>query len=151
MQDHIPILIGGNGTRVLQFAAQHGDIVGITGLGRTLADGHLHEVDWSPGGIRRIVDLVRVAEGPNGAGPQIDALVQHVEITDDAEAAAARLAEHIPGASADDLLAAPFVWLGTFEEIRAGLRDHREMLGIERYTVRGPTLADVRRVLNGMG
>ncbi|HET6953673.1 MAG TPA: LLM class flavin-dependent oxidoreductase [Acidimicrobiales bacterium] len=50
VRDPIPLMVGGNGTRVLHFAAQHADVVGVTGLGRTLADGHRHEVDWSPSG-----------------------------------------------------------------------------------------------------
>ena len=141
--ERIPLLVGGNGTKLLRFAAQQADIVGVTGLGRTMADGHRHEVDWSPAGLRRIADLIASA----GRRPQIDALVQHVEITDDAETAAARLAEHVPGASVDDLLQAPFVWMGTVEEIRANLRDHEAGLGIERYTVREPAITDVRRIL----
>ena len=75
-------------------------------------------------------------------------LVQDVEITDDAEAAAERLTTHVPGASVDDLLGAPFVWLGTVEEIKENLRGHAAVLGIDRYTVRGPSVADVRRILN---
>lgn len=150
VQERIPLLVGGNGTKLLRFAARHADIVGVAGLGRTLADGHRHEVDWSPAGLRRIADLIASASASAGRRPQIDALVQHVEITDDAEAAAARLAEHVPGASVDDLLQAPFVWMGTVEEIRANLRDHEVGLGIERYTVREPAIADVRRILGDL-
>ncbi|MEQ1787213.1 MAG: LLM class flavin-dependent oxidoreductase, partial [Acidimicrobiales bacterium] len=148
VQGRIPLLIGGNGTRLLRFAAQHADIVGVTGAGRTLADGHRHDVDWSPAALRRITDLVDAASTSTGLRPQLDALVQHVEITDDAQAAAERLTEHVPGASVDDLLGAPFVWLGTVEEIRRNLRSHKAELGIERYTIRGPALRDVRRILN---
>jgi probable F420-dependent oxidoreductase len=148
VQDRIPLLIGGNGTKVLHFAAQHADIVGVTGAGRTLADGHRHDVDWSAAGLRRIADIISVASTSAGRRPQIDALVQHVEITDDAHAAAQRLTKHVPGASVDDLLGAPFVWLGTVDEIRDKLRDHEDLLGIERYMVRGPAVADVRRILN---
>lgn len=148
VQDRIPLLIGGNGTRVLRFAAEHADVVGVTGLGRTLADGHHHNVDWSPAGLRRIADIIDSASTSTGRRPQVDALVQHVEITDDAKSAAERLTEHVPGASVDDLLGAPFVWLGTVEEIRENLRGHEAALGIERYTVRGPAVADVGRILN---
>jgi hypothetical protein len=87
----------------------HADVVGVTGLGRTLADGHRHEVDWSPSGLRRIIEILRSAVDAAGFRPQLEALVQHVEVTDDASAAAARLTAHVPGASVDDLLSAPFV------------------------------------------
>lgn len=147
VRDRVPLLVGGNGTRVLRFGAQRADIVGVTGLGRTLADGHRHEVDWSPSGLSRIAGVVSAAAEASGNRPQIEALVQHVEITDDASAAAARLTAHVPGASVDDLLRAPFVWIGTVEEIRAKLRAHQTDLGIDRYVVREPALADVRVIV----
>ena len=140
----------GNGTNLLRFAAQHAEIVGVTGLGRTLADGHRHTVDWSPEGLWRIADIINSATTPTGRRPQIDALVQHVEITRNRTAAAERLMKHVPGASVDDLLEAPFVWLGTVEEISDKLRDHAANLGIERYTVRGPAVPDVRQILEHM-
>jgi probable F420-dependent oxidoreductase len=147
VQDRVPLTVGGNGTRVLHFAAQHADIVGVTGLGRTLADGHRHEVDWSPSGLGRIVEIVRSAAEASGRRPQLEALVQHVEVTNDASAAAARLTEHVPGASIDDLLGAPFVWIGTVEEIRDKLHEWRTGLGIERYMVRAQAITQVGDVL----
>lgn len=150
VQDSIPVLIGGNGTSLLRFAAQHAEIVGVTGLGRTLADGHRHTVDWSPEGLRRIADIINSATTPTGRTPQIDALVQHVEITDNTTAAAERLMKHVPGASVDDLLEAPFVWLGTVEEISDKLHDRAATLGIERYTIRSPAVPDVRQILEHM-
>ena len=150
VQDPIPVLIGGNGTNLLRFAAQHAEIVGVTGLGRTLADGDRHMVDWSPEGLRRVADIINSATTPTGRRPQIDALVQHVEITSDTTAAAERLMKHVPGASVDDLLGAPFVWLGTAEQISDKLHGHAATLGIEQYTVRGPAVPDVRQILEHM-
>ena len=148
VRDRVPLMVGGNGTRVLRFAAQQADVVGVTGLGRTLADGHRHEVDWSQAGLARIVEIVRSAAEESSRRPQIEALVQHVEITDDLRAAAARLTAHVPGASIDDLLHAPFVWIGTVEEIRENLEEHRSSLGIERYMVRAPAITQVRNIID---
>lgn len=147
VRDPVPLMVGGTGTRVLRFAAQHADVVGVTGLGRTLADGHRHEVDWSPSGLARIVDVVRSATEASGRRPQLEALVQHVEVTDDGPAVAARLAAHVPGASVDDLLNAPFVWIGTIERIREKIHEHRVTLGIERYVVRAPAVTQVGDIL----
>jgi probable F420-dependent oxidoreductase len=147
VQDHVPLMVGGNGTRVLRFAAQRADIVGITGLGRTLEDGHRHEVDWSPATIGRTVEMVHAAAESAGREPLLEALVQHVEITDDASAAARRLLAHVPGASEADLLGAPFVWIGTIDEVRERLQQHESSLGIGRYVVRPAALPHVRAVL----
>jgi probable F420-dependent oxidoreductase len=147
VRDRVPLMVGGNGTRVLRFAAQHAEVVGITGLGRTLADGHRHEVNWSPLGLDRILEIVRSAAEASGCRPQIEALVQHVEVTDDAPAAAARLTARVPGASVEDLLSAPFVWIGTVEEIREKLHEHRISLGVDRYMVRAPAVSQVRDIM----
>lgn len=144
----VPLAVGGNGQRLLRFGGEQADVVGVTGLGRTLADGHSHAVDWSPPAIRRTVDTVRSSANEAGRSPQIEALVQHIEITDDAERAAAQLVDGVPGATVDDLLAAPFVWIGTADEIWNRLRSHQSDLGIERYMVRSHALADVRLVFD---
>ena len=141
-------MVGGNGTRVLRFAAQHADVVGVTGLSRTLADGHRHEVDWSPSGLSRIIETVRSAAQASGSRPQLEALVQHVEVTDDVSAAAARLTAHVEGASIDDLLSAPFVWIGTAEEIREKLDVYRSRLGLDRYMVRAPAISQVCDIID---
>lgn len=151
VQDRVPLLVGGNGARVLRFAAQRADVVGLTGLGRTLADGHHHEVDWSASGVERIVETVRKAAHEGGRRPQLEALVQHVEITDDAAAVAARLATHVPGATVDDLLDSPFMWIGTVDEITSKLDDHQARLGLDRYVVREPAVPFVREILGSSG
>lgn len=142
--------MGGNGGRVLRFAARHADIVGITGLGRTLADGHRHEVDWSHEAIGRTIETIRSGTGDGRAQPEIEVLVQAVVVADDAAAAARRLTEHFPGASVDDLLEAPFVWLGTVDEIARQLHQTTDDLGISRYVIRPPAMADARAILRVM-
>ena len=51
VQPAIPLLIGGNGARLLRLAGRCADVVSLTGTGRTLADGHRHEVDWTAAAI----------------------------------------------------------------------------------------------------
>ncbi|QGG96486.1 TIGR03621 family F420-dependent LLM class oxidoreductase [Actinomarinicola tropica] len=148
VRERVPLTVGGAGDRVLRFAAGRADVVGLTGLGRTLADGHSHEVDWSPEAIRRTIDTVRTAAREADRGVALEALVQHVEVTDEAEAAAERLAGGVTGATAEDLVAAPFVWIGTVAEIREQLARWRDELGLERYVVRAPAVDPVTDILH---
>ena len=147
VQDLVPLLIGGNGARVLRYGAQHAERVGITGLARTLADGHRHEVDWSESALAQILEIVISAADAVDQSPQIEVLVQHIEITDDAKAAAARLLPHVPGASVDDLINSPFVWIGTIGQINERLRAHQHNWGIEHYMIRERTISEVSRIL----
>ena len=146
VQRRIPLLIGGNGERVVRFAARHADVVGISGLARTLPDGHRHEVDWHPGAVDRQLALIASESRDAGRRPEIEALVQVVQITDDPVVAAERIAPHIPGASATHLLETPFAWIGSEHEIVQRIRRFVE-LGVGNYVVRSGALADVRRIL----
>ena len=78
-------------------------------------------------------------------------------VTDDAEKAAAEIfgsdddasSEQLP--TVEDLLAAPFVLIGTTSEIARKLLDMRTRWGFSRYTVREGTIdaiADVMRFLD---
>jgi probable F420-dependent oxidoreductase len=137
VQEPIPLLIGGNGARVIRLGGRAADIVSLTGTGRTLADGHTHEVDWTEGGISERVEMVRSA-APSPTRPVLDALVQHLAITHDRAAAAEQVLPHIPGASAADILGAPYVLLGTLDEIAAEIVEHYERWGFTSYVVRPP-------------
>lgn len=146
----VPILIGGNGRRVLSFAARESDFIGVTGLGRTLADGHSHEVNWSLNELNRTFDRLASVARDAGNAPEIEALVQHIEITDDAERTAAQMAEFVPGASADVLLNAPFMWIGTAKEISTQINQHAEAWGITRCVIRDSAIAAGSEVLHSL-
>lgn len=149
VQDRVPLLIGGASRSVLRLAGRHADIVGLTGAGRTLPDGHHHEVRWAPRHMDAAVELVRWAA--TGAGrrrpPPLEALVQHVELTDDRNRAAARLAARVPGLTRREALATPFLLLGTVAEIAEQVAAHRKRWGITRYVVRPAALDAVEAVL----
>lgn len=109
-----------------------------------------HEVDWSRSreAVRRSIQTIRAATGKGREGPEIEALVQAVVVTDDVPAAAQGLTELIPGASVDDLLEAPFIWIGTLDEIASKLQTVEGILGISRYVIRPPAMTDARLVID---
>ena len=151
IQDPIPLMIGGNGPSLLGFAARWADIVGVTGLGKTLADGHSHEANWSSDALDSTFGLILSAAGSADRTPSIEALVQHVEFTEDAEGRAGEIAKVIPGASAGDVLASPFVWIGTPKELALQLHGFEERWGVTRYVVREAALVqatEILRILN---
>ncbi|WP_052669600.1 TIGR03621 family F420-dependent LLM class oxidoreductase [Nitriliruptor alkaliphilus] len=136
IQRPVPLLVGGNGHRLLRYAAEQADIVALSGLGRTLDDGHRHEVQWSEDRIARSLEHVRAAAAEAGRTPALEALVQHVEVTDAPREAAAALAARVEGLSPDHVLSAPFAWVGTASDIAAELLEHRDRWGISRYVIR---------------
>jgi hypothetical protein len=72
-------------------------------------------------------------------GAVLEALVQQVEITDDAAAALADTAGRL-GVPVDELRQVPYLLVGTADEIVAAVAEHRRRWGITRYAVRGPAL-----------
>jgi probable F420-dependent oxidoreductase len=140
LQDPVPLLVGGNGRRVLGYAAGHADVVGLTGLGRTLPDGHNHEVAWSEEAIDERVALVRRAADGRTTPPRLDALVQAVIVTESRADAAERLASDAPGLTPTDVLSSPYALIGAASQIVDELLAHRERWGITSYTVRADTI-----------
>ena len=106
------LLIGGSNRRLLEFAARRADIVGLSGLGRTLPDGHRHEVRWRPDQVRAQLDVVHSAAAAAGRTPS-EALVQRVEVTDDRQAALRRWWRTSTGSLPTRSAQAPYLLVGT--------------------------------------
>jgi probable F420-dependent oxidoreductase len=136
VQERVPLLIGGNGTRVLRLAGRVADIVGLTGLGPTLADGQRHRVRWSESDLADRLDQVRAGAGARFDSLELSVLVQVVDATRDRRAAAAALVEHVDGLTVDDALSTPYLLLGTPADIADQIRSHRDRWGISSFTTR---------------
>jgi probable F420-dependent oxidoreductase len=136
LQQHLPILVGVNGRAALGHAARHADIIGLTMLGRTLEDGQRHVARWEPDRIDRTVAFVRDAAAARETPLELNALIQAVVVTDDRDRAAARVAERIAGLTPADALVAPFLAIGTHDEIAEHLLACRERWGISYFSVR---------------
>lgn len=147
VQEPVPVLVGGGNPTLLRWGGAHADAVGLSGLGRTLPDGHAHTVSWSPEQLDGHVALVR--EGAAGTGiavPPLEALVQQVKLTDDRESAARPLARE-SGLPVDDLLGVPYVLIGTIAQIAEQLGDARERWGITRWVVRRDALEAAEQLI----
>ena len=135
-QDRLPILIGGNGAALLGHAGAHAVIIGLQGLGRTMADGHRHNVKFGAGWLDTQIEQIEAGAGGRFDQIELNALVQIVDITDDREQAIATVCERAHGLSSEDAAATPYLLLGTVDEIVAHLQTCRQRWGISYFAVR---------------
>jgi probable F420-dependent oxidoreductase len=146
---HPPILIGGNGRRLLTLAAREADIVGFSGI--TFRDGGATPPDlsgWTQSGVDDRVRLVREVAGEERYDRiELNALVQRVVVTDDRRKAAEELTARWTQLSADDILRSPYVLIGTVDQMVEDLQARRERWGISYYVVRDPDLDDFAPVV----
>jgi probable F420-dependent oxidoreductase len=147
----VRLTVGGGHPLILRAAARHADVVALGGLGRTLPDGHHHEVRWSQADLDRQLRIVAEEARLAGNRPVIEALVQVVEVTENRAAAIEDLSAQIPGATRQDLSRAPFLLIGSYEEIAAQLLAQAEQLGIVRYVIREAAVPVLERVLDLIG
>ena len=130
---HPPIIIGGNGPRLLTLAAKEADIVGFSGI--TFARGGT-EPDfstWRVGVADERVRLVREAAGVRIEKLELSALIQRVVVTEDRRQAAGELARAWKQLSVEEILEAPFVLLGTVDEMVEALQARRDRWGISFF------------------
>jgi len=135
-QEHIPLLVGVNGKRALAHAARHADIIGLTMLGRTLEDGQRHEVRWNPERIDATIDYIREQAGDRWQQLEVNVLVQAVVVTDNKQKAVEEFASRVPGLTIDAAHTAPFLAIGTHDEIAEHLEACRNRWGISYFSVR---------------
>jgi probable F420-dependent oxidoreductase len=145
VQPRVPLLVGGNGRETLRIACRFADIINLTGLLRTLEDGYHHEADWSVTAVDERIALIR--EARRAHLPVLEALVQHVEVTNDRRDAAARLAGRHPGLTDQDVLDSPYALIGTVEQIAEELLQHQARWEISSYLVPAEALDTMTEVM----
>ena len=149
----VPILIGGNGTRVLQLAGRVADIVGFAGITHNHDATKVRLSHFDGAGLADRIAVVREAAGDRFGDIELNALVQAVVVTDDPPRAAADLAEAFD-ADPDALLSSPFLLIGNHEQMAEQLAARREEFGISYWTVfdelpgRASALPDIAEVIS---
>jgi probable F420-dependent oxidoreductase len=133
----VPILIAGNGDRVLTIAAQHADIIGLTGANVRAADDPLAER----------VEFVR-----NAAGDRFDSLELNLAIT-----AVPPEGETMPDLrmtrryaselSEEELLALTSVLSGSPREMADTLSGYRDRYGVTCFTVQDNHIENFAKVI----
>lgn len=123
----IPVLIAGNGNRVLTIAAQHADIIGFTGGGPATAD--------NPDPLAERVAFVRSAAGDRAGSLEFNLAITAVPTDSSGVPDLALTRAYFPQASDDQLLKLPTVLTGTPRDIAAALLDQRDRYGMTYFTV----------------
>jgi probable F420-dependent oxidoreductase len=133
-----PILVGGNGPRLLTLAGAEADIVGLSGI--TFARGGVEPQfsGFRAADVDARLRIVRDAAGARFDRLELNALLQRVIVTDARRAAAEELHRRWPAVSAEDILASPFVLLGSVDEMTADLQARRARWGLSYYVVQEP-------------
>ena len=132
MNEHapdVPILIAGNGNRLLTLAAQRADIIGLTGGGPATAD-------FDP-----LAD--RIAFVRNAAPDRFDDLELNISVigmpTGDSEVPDLTIARRFLSEFTDDeILRTPTVLSGSTAAIADTIRGYRETYGVTYLTVQQP-------------
>jgi alkanesulfonate monooxygenase SsuD/methylene tetrahydromethanopterin reductase-like flavin-dependent oxidoreductase (luciferase family) len=129
----LPVLVGGNGDRLLAFAAGHADIVSFTGFSPDREGANVRS-HFSRAGLADRVAHVRTHAAGRTTAPELNLLLQSLTITDDREYLAQQIAQR-HNESIVEVLSCPFLALGTVEEIGAHLLRLAGDFGIGYVTV----------------
>ncbi|MEV0006113.1 LLM class flavin-dependent oxidoreductase [Micromonospora sp. NPDC050980] len=146
VQDRIPLTVGTANSTLLRWAGAHADVVGLTGFGRTLPDGHRHEARWREDQIEAQLAHVTAGAAGRSTPSALEALVQHFAVTDDAGATAAPAAARL-GLTVAELLATPFALIGTADEIGTAVAAHERRWGVTRFVVRADAVGALAPLL----
>ena len=132
-QPHPPIIIGGNGLRLLTLAAKEADTVNLTGI--TFAQGGTAPdmSGWKAAGIDERVRLLRAAAGARYDRLELGAQLQRVIVTDRRHEVAEELQKTWKQLSVEEILEAPYALLGTVDEMVDALHVRRERWGISYF------------------
>ncbi|GAA2812694.1 TIGR03621 family F420-dependent LLM class oxidoreductase [Streptomyces showdoensis] len=144
-----PLLIGGNGERVLRLAARHADVTAFSG-GRFTGEGvTVLTAEELAGRVESYRGFEREAGRTTPA--ELNLLVQRVIVTEDRPAAAAEFLPLAPYLDEELILDLPILLIGTVPEIADRVKALRERFGFSYLTVLdrameafGPVIARLR-------
>jgi len=130
---HPPIIIGGNGLRLLALAAKEANTVNLTGITFTQG-GTTHDMSgWKVAGIDERMRMVREAAGARFDRLELSAQIQRVIVTENRRGTAEELQKNWKQLSVDEILEAPFVLIGTVDEMVEALQARRDRWGISFF------------------
>jgi probable F420-dependent oxidoreductase len=152
---HPPIMIGAGGERLLRFAAREADIIGLNPVKRSNDDWADQNVpDATAEATDRKVAWIREEAGERFDQIELSIVAPFVVVTDDrrgfAESIAGGLDTGAVDASPDNVLASPYVAVGTIDEICDDLEARRERWQLSYYVFNDDSLDAVAPIIERM-
>jgi probable F420-dependent oxidoreductase len=137
---HPPIIIGGNGPRVLALAGKEADTVNLTGLAFTRGGTAIDMSGWKGAGIDERLRMVREAAGPRIDRVELSVQIQRVIVTEHRRQVAEELQKQWAQLTVEEILEAPYVLIGTVDEMVDALEARRARWGISYFVTFEPYL-----------
>jgi probable F420-dependent oxidoreductase len=147
---HPPIVISGNGRRLLTLAAREADIVGLSGIAFRRGGTAPDITGWKEAGVDERVRLVREVSSDRFAQIELNVLVQQVLVTDDRRRAAEELASQWHQLSPDEILRSPYMLIGSVDQLAEDLEARRERWGFSYFTIFEPYVNAFAPVVAGL-
>jgi probable F420-dependent oxidoreductase len=132
---HHPIFIGGGGKRLLTIAGRVADIIGVHV--RVKDDGTVDPSERTETALTQKIEWVRQAAGARFKTIELNILISGVVITEDQQQAAEQFAREKarPGTTVEQVLASPYMLIGSADQIIERLLRLRELFDISYFVV----------------
>lgn len=132
---HPPIFIGGGGTKLLTLAAREADIIGVEAKQQD-DQGHAVPSERTEAALGQKVAMLREVAGERFAALELNYGFRTVILTEDRRQAAEQQARaRGTGVTPEQVLADPYLLIGTVEQMVETLQRRREQFGISYFQV----------------
>lgn len=132
---HPPIFIGGGGKKLLTIAGREADIVGVHF--RVKDDGTADPSERSEAAIAQKIEWVRQAAGERFKDIELNMLIGGTVTSEDRQQVAEQIARERarPGTTAEQILANPYMFIGTVDQVSEQMQRLRELFGISYFVL----------------
>ncbi|RSN01441.1 LLM class F420-dependent oxidoreductase [Streptomyces sp. WAC 01325] len=134
----VPLLVGGNGDRVLRLTAEHADIAAFGGAYPDPKSSTGRLVPVTADRLDERVARYRGFAADRKEPAELNLLLQMVTVTQDREAVVQPLLDRVPEITLEQALALPILLIGTLEQITAQVLAQRVRYGFSYLTVLEP-------------
>ncbi|WP_210586037.1 LLM class F420-dependent oxidoreductase [Streptomyces sp. GESEQ-35] len=148
--ERVPLMIGGNGDRMMRLTAEHADIAAFTAARAVPGTTTGQLLPIPPAELDERVSLYRrLAEGRKEPA-ELNLLLQMVTVTEDRAAVVQPFVDRVPDLTLEQALDLPLVLIGTLEQITAQVRAQRERYGFSYLTVLEPYMEAFAPVIEAL-